>query len=236
MAKKKVVMILLEGPSDATALGKYFKDFFSGDRVVTKILHTDITSQKGVYPDTIKAKVGCKINDELHRLKLNKSDLMRVIHVVDLDGAFIPDIAIKLDETKTTFIYKDDGIHYKDVNAVVNRNTQKKQNIETLYKNTSGICGGVMYHIYYMSCNLEHVLHNLRQVAAEDKEGLAYEFGARYKDDLPGFLKYMKESEFSVCSNYLESWDFITKDLRSLQRYTNIGLCLKKLAPSPIVL
>lgn len=28
MAKKKVVMILLEGPSDATALGTYFKDFF----------------------------------------------------------------------------------------------------------------------------------------------------------------------------------------------------------------
>ena len=126
MAKKKVVMILLEGPSDATALGTYFKDFFSGDRVVTKILHTDITSQKGVYPYTIKAKVGCKINDELHRLKLNKSDLMSVIHVVDLDGAFIPDTAIKLDETKDTFIYGDDGIYYKDVNAVINRNAQKK--------------------------------------------------------------------------------------------------------------
>lgn len=150
MAKKKVVMILLEGPSDATALGAYFKDFFSNDKVVTNILYTDITSQHGVYPDTIKAKVGRHISNELRRLKLTKSDLISVIHVVDLDGAFIPDTAIKLDETKDTFIYEDDGIHYKDVNAVVNRNTQKKQNVETLYKNTSGICGGVMYHIYYM--------------------------------------------------------------------------------------
>lgn len=227
MAKKKVVMILLEGPSDATALGTYFKNFFSNDKVVTNILYTDITSQYGVYPGTIKAKIGRHINNELRRLKLNKSDLMSVIHVVDLDGAFIPDTTIKLDETKDTFIYEDDGIHYKDVNAVVNRNTQKKQNIETLYKNTSGICGGVMYHIYYMSCNLEHVLHNCRQVATADKEGLAYEFRARYKEDFPGFLKYMKESEFSVCSNYLESWEFITEGLHSLQRYSNLGLCFK---------
>lgn len=227
MAKKKVVMILLEGPSDATALGTYFKNFFSNDKVVTNILYTDITSQYGVYPRTIKAKIGRHINNELRRLKLNKSDLMSVIHVVDLDGAFIPDTTIKLDKTKDTFIYEDDGIHYKDVNAVVNRNTQKKQNIETLYKNTSGICGGVMYHIYYMSCNLEHVLHNCRQVATADKEGLAYEFRARYNEDLPGFLKYMKESEFSVCSNYLESWEFITEGLHSLQRYSNLGLCFK---------
>ena len=220
-------MILLEGPSDATALGTYFKDFFLNDKVVTKILYTDITSQHDVYPDAIKAKVGRHISNELRRLKLNKSDLISVIHVVDLDGAFIPDTAIKLDETKDTFIYEDDGILYKDVNVVVNRNIQKKHNIETLYKNTSGICGGIMYHIYYMSCNLEHVLHNLRQVAAEDKEGLAYKFAAKYKEDLQGFLKYMKESEFSVCSNYLESWEFITEGLHSLQRYSNLGLCFK---------
>ena len=225
MAKKKVIMILLEGPSDATALGTYFKDFFSNDKVVTKILYTDITSQHGVYPNTIKAKVGTHITNELRRVKLNKSDLISVIHVVDLDGAFIPDTAIKLDETKATFIYKDDGIYYKDVNAVVDRNTQKKQNIETLYKNKSGICGGVMYHIYYMSCNLEHVLHNIRQASTEDKEGLAYEFAKRYKEDLHGFLNYITTSDFSICTSYQESWEFITKDMRSLQRYTNVGLC-----------
>ena len=227
MAKKKVVMILLEGPSDATALGAYFKDFFSNDKVVTNILYTDITSQHGVYPDTIKAKVGRHISNELRRLKLTKSDLISVIHVVDLDGAFIPYTAIKLDETKDTFIYEDDGIHYKDVNAVVNRNTQKKQNVETLYKNTSGICGGVMYHIYYMSCNLEHVLHNIRQVSPEDKEKLAYEFAERYKGNMNGFLKFLKESDFSVCTNYKDSWDFVAEELHSLERHTNVGLCFK---------
>ena len=227
MAKKKVVMILLEGPSDATALGAYFKDFFSNDKVVTNILYTDITSQHGVYPDTIKARVGRHISNELRRLKLTKSDLISVIYVVDLDGAFIPDTAIKLDETKDTFIYEDDGIHYKDVNAVVNRNTQKKQNVETLYKNTSGICGGVMYHIYYMSCNLEHVLHNIRQVSPEDKEKLAYEFAERYKGNMNGFLKFLKESDFSVCTNYKDSWDFVAEELHSLERHTNVGLCFK---------
>ena len=236
MAKKKVVMILLEGPSDATALGAYFKDFFSNDKVVTNILYTDITSQHDVYPDTIKAKVGRHISNELRRLKLNKSDLISVIHLVDIDGAFIPDTAIKLDETKDIFIYEDDGIHYKDVNAVVNRNTQKKQNIETLYKNTSGICGGVMYHIYYMSCNLEHVLHNIRQVSPEDKEKLAYEFAERYKGNMNGFLKFLKESDFSVCTNYKDSWDFVAEELHSLERHTNVGLCFKKLAPTPLFL
>ena len=218
-------MILLEGPSDVTALRIFFKNFFSNDKVVTRTLYTDITSQHGVYPNTIKAKIGRHISNELRRLKLNKSDLMSVIHIVDLDGAFIPDTAVRLDKTKMTFSYEDDGIYYKDIKSVVDRNAQKKCNIEALYKNTSGICGGVTYHVYYMSCNLEHVLHNIRQAIDEDKVRLAYEFAERYKDDLHGFLHYITTSDFSICTSYQESWEFITKDLHSLQRYTNVGLC-----------
>ncbi len=227
MAKKKVVMVLLEGPSDATALGKYFTDFFSSDRVVTKILHTDITSQYGVYPDTIKAKIGSHISDELRRLKLNKADLLQVIHLVDTDGCFISDSCVKLDATKSTFYYGNDGIYHKDVQVVVDRNDQKKRNIEALFKNTSGICRGVEYHIYYMSCNLEHVLHNIRQAPADDKERLAYDFAERYNGNLNGFLKFLIDSDFSVCTNYKDSWDFITAGLHSLERHTNVGLCFK---------
>lgn len=227
MAKKKVVMILLEGPSDSTALWEYFKDFFSSDKVVTKILYTDITSQHGVYPNTIKAKVGGRINDELRRLKLKKVDLLQVIHLVDTDGCFISDSCIKLDITKNVFHYEDDGIYHKDVQAVVDRNAQKKSNIETLFKNTSGICGGVVYHIYYMSCNLEHVLQNIRQAPADDKERLARDFAERYKGNLNGFLEFVKNSDFSVCTNYTDSWEFIAVGLHSLERHTNVGLCFK---------
>lgn len=48
MAKKKVVMILLEGPSDATALGAYFKDFFRMIRLLLTF-YIQISHRSTVY-------------------------------------------------------------------------------------------------------------------------------------------------------------------------------------------
>lgn len=64
-------------------------------------------------------------------------------------------------------------------------------------------------------------------MSPEDKEKLAYEFAERYKGNMNGFLKFLKESDFSVCTNYKDSWDFVAEELHSLERHTNVGLCFK---------
>ena len=50
----------------------------------------------------------------------------------------------------------------------------------------------------------------------------------KYKDNIPEFLDFISNSDFSVVDGYKESWDFIKQDLHSLERYTNLGLCFKE--------
>lgn len=48
MARKKIVLVIVEGPSDASALERYFVKYFDSDRIVTKIIHGDITTDKNI--------------------------------------------------------------------------------------------------------------------------------------------------------------------------------------------
>lgn len=38
----------------------------------------------------------------------------------------------------------------------------RRENINTLSTNISGICNGIPYKVYYISCNLDYVLYNLQ--------------------------------------------------------------------------
>ena len=225
MARKKVVMILLEGCTDEEALGTFFVDYFTNDKVITNVLFTDITSENSSKPTTIKAKVGNSIKEKLKQSKLNIRDVIEVIHIVDMDGAYIDDAYIYIDPEQTTFRYDETGIYCKDKTKVSNRNHRKRQNIETLGRNTSGICNGISYHIYYMSCNLEHVLHGIIAAPKNMKSELAARFANEYGDNLEKFLGFIKNSNFSVNDSYEKSWEFITEGLHSLERHTNLGLC-----------
>ncbi len=77
-----------------------------------------------------------------------------------------------------------------------------------------------------MSCNLDHVLHDKQNSSDEEKEKNALAFAKRYRQDVDGFIKFIAESDFSVTSNYVESWNYIKQGVHSLERHTNLGLCL----------
>ena len=47
----------------------------------------------------------------------------------------------------------------------------------------------------------------------------------KYKNDIPAFVKFIRESDFSVIDDYASSWKFIAKELHSLERFSNLGLC-----------
>ena len=84
------------------------------------------------------------------------------------------------------------------------------------------------YKVYYMSSNLEHVLHNVLNASDDVKESLAHHFHKKYRNDLDGFIDYISNSSFSVKEEYITSWDFIKQNNNSLKRYTNINLCFVK--------
>lgn len=59
----------------------------------------------------------------------------------------------------------------------------------------------------------------------KEKEENAYKFAEKYKNDIPGFLRFISYSDFSRIEDYKESWNFIKEGVHSLERFTNFGLC-----------
>ena len=64
-----------------------------------------------------------------------------------------------------------------------------------------------------------------------EKEADAFAFAKKYRDDIPSFMKYISESDFSVVGSYPQSWQYISEGLHSLERHTNFGLCFQTEVP-----
>ncbi len=228
MAKRKIVFVIVEGPSDDEALGVLFSKIYDKDSVYVHIIHGDITTQTGVTSANIVSKVGNCIRHYATQNHYRASDFKDIIHIIDMDDAYIPDSAIKKDETAVKPFYSTNKIHSANPEAIINRNVRKRENIDRL--KSTGHIWKLPYGIYYMSCNLDHALYGKLNSSDEEKEKDAYLFAKRYRNDISGFIKYIKESDFSTGSDYKESWDYITKDLHSLERHTNLGLCFNESA------
>lgn len=67
MARKKVVLVIVEGPSDDTALGIMLNQIYDKDSVHVHIMHGDITTRKGVHSDNIVAKIGNELYRTLYK-------------------------------------------------------------------------------------------------------------------------------------------------------------------------
>lgn len=224
MARKKVVLVIVEGSSDDTALGVMLNQIYDKDKVYVHIMHGDITTRKGVRSDNIVGKIGNEIRKYAKSNRYTSKDFKQIIHIVDTDGAYIPNENIILDSAHNKIFYESDGIHTPDQQGIIDRNKQKTDNLYRL--RGTGQIWNVPYRIYYMSCNLDHVLHNKRNSMDDEKETDAYIFAKKYKNDIEGFVKFICESDFSVSGDYKESWVYIENGLNSIDRYTNLGICI----------
>lgn len=226
MARKKIVLVIVEGVSDDTALGVALNQVYDKDAVHIEILHGDITTKEGIISQNVVSKIGniVKAFAKAHRYK--SSDFKQIIHLVDTDGVYIPTDNIYEDPSLDILCYEDDGIYTNSIDRVVKRNRQKRENLYRL--RTTGTIWKVPYRVYYMSCNLDHVLHDKRNSSDEEKEDDAYAFAKRYKDDVNGFVGYMCNSTFSVNMSFKDSWRFIEDGMNSINRHTNFNICIEE--------
>ena len=61
MARKKIVFIIVEGPSDDEALGVLFSRIYKQQEVHVHIMHKDITAEFGSSSENIISAVGNEI-------------------------------------------------------------------------------------------------------------------------------------------------------------------------------
>jgi hypothetical protein len=226
LARKKVVLVIVEGPSDDTALGIALSQVYDRDLVYVHIMHGDITTRKGVNSQNIISKIGNEVQTYAKSQHYKASDFKRIIHIVDTDGAYIPDDCVLEEKAAANIRYESEGIYTDDVNGIIARNKAKADNLYRL--RTCGNIWNIPYRVYYMSCNLDHVLHDKRNSTDEAKENDAYVFAKKYKRDTDGFVKFICESDFSVNGDFKESWKHIETGMNSVERYTNLCICIRE--------
>lgn len=224
MARKKIVFVLVEGPSDDEALGVILNRIYDKNFVYVHVMRCDITTELDVNPGNIIAKIGDLVRKYAKDNSFRRSDFQQIIHITDMDGAFIPDENIIEDSSTEKPIYHPTEILASNKIGIEKRNLHKRENLNRL-AGASIIWTDIPYRIYYMSCNLDHALYGKLNSTDEEKEADSYHFAVKYKDDIPGFLRFISESDFSIMNSYAESWLYIKEDLHSLERHTNLGLC-----------
>ena len=221
--RKKAMIFILEGPSDDTSLTGSLKYIFASSRIEPLIMHGDITSDRNVTNRNIIKKLHEEIKAFCNKNFLTKGNILRIVHIIDTDGAFIPDELIQEDTDCRQIVYSENSIRCISKKNLIRRNHIKQQNLQKLL-DTHNI-GGLSYSVYYMSSNLEHVLHNRINLTDEEKEELSYDFAEICAEQPEYFIQLMTSQTVFIDGSYRESWDFIKSGKHSLERHSNLALC-----------
>lgn len=222
MPDKKVVLFIVEGITDETAIGHIVKRLNKDKKVFFQIVQTDITTQDSSNVSNIESRINEQIKLCMKQMHFTIKDIIKIIHLVDLDGAFVSDDAIVFKDTPK-IEYDLEHIYTSNIEFIRKRNQKKKQILNRL-SSTQRI-RGIPYSIYYFSTNMEHVFHNQQNVKDdEEKLNLANEIQDKFYDNPVNFIEFINDDKYALKDTYENTWEFIKKDNNSLKRYTNFNL------------
>lgn len=222
---KKVIMFIVEGPTDEDTLSPVIKRLFKNNNIRFHIVHGDITTDFNVNEREIIKEVNSHIEAEMRRYGYKKSDIIQVIHLLDTDGAFVPESCIIKGSTDR-IRYENNSIICREPDKIALRNRKKKAAVMRL-KGTKTI-KDIPYMALYMSRNLEHLLHNISDDLSDDEKiELADAFADKYIDNTEEFVEFISDRGFTVKGNLQQTWDFIFQGTNSLNRYSNFHLILE---------
>lgn len=236
MSKKKIVFVIVEGPSDATAIGTFFDYLFDSSEVHVEVMHCDILTEYLFNNKPFALPRNKNILIELKNIieaylennrQFKKSDISQIIHICDTDGCFAPDYAVSQDDSIKSIEYSETQIKVKEKPSFLKSKSFKADNINKLIS-AQYIWKDIPYRLYYMSTSIDHVLYNQLNLTDDEKENAAHSFVKQYLNNWNECKKLFSNSSFVVSGNYQETWEFIKKDLNSLKRYTNINQCFPK--------
>ena len=175
---KKIILLLVEGPTDEDALALVYSKLVREHDLEFDVLHTDITAGEDMTVKYIADRIQAEVAEYLQKHPyIVKEDILKVVQIIDTDGAFIPTSQIRQSDTGKTE-YFDTYIAAKNKDRLIRRNISKRRIVYHLMKSEE--VADFPYEIYYFSRNLEHVLHDISEDLDDDeKEDLAYEIAVQ---------------------------------------------------------
>ena len=225
---RKIYVFILEGESDKYALERILQKIYTNRYIYPIVINGDITSDYNIEDKDMLKELWKKISSAISRNKWKKTDIMQIIHIVDTDGAFIPPSSI-IQASVDEVTYFNDRIECSNPITISQRNIRKMRRINIL--NSTPLLENIPYELYYMSCNLDHVLYNEQNLEDHLKTIKADQFSESFVGNERSFVSFIKDKCFGVPASYIESWNYIKKDLHSLERHNNFFLCFNKHNP-----
>lgn len=223
---KRLLLFLVEGATDKVLLENVLKKNISEKKICFKTVKGDITSEENTTPQNIESKINFYVKDFLSRNRaFRRTDITEIIHITDLDGAFVSDKRIVYDK-ETALRYEEKLIKSSKTFALIERNRRKSE----VLKHLSSIDNikGVGYSVYYFGINLEHVFTGDPNCCGEEKENAAFRAARSFIDREHEFLKFLEDNAVTGGLSYADSWEFASRGINSLRRITNIDLLLEK--------
>lgn len=157
---------------------------------------------------------------------ITKRNIAEIIHIIDTDGAYIRDDNIIEDASALSPIYSENNIRTSDFLSLSKRNEQKRSCLDKLISTRQ--IWNIPYHVYYMSCNLDHVLYGYINLDRTEKIKRALSFARKYSNNLTLFLDFLNNNLLCVSNDYYSTWNYIKKDNHSLERHSNINICFSE--------
>ena len=157
MKTKKVILFIVEGISDKTSFALILSNLIKTKNIQFHIVNGDITSDRYTTVTNAITKVHEQIKNFLENKFFQKKDILKVIHLLDTDGAYVGKDYIKEDDIEG-FLYSPDFIKAGNIDLVLARNDKKSRVVNKLSARPE--IASIPYSMYYFSCNLEHVLHS----------------------------------------------------------------------------
>lgn len=229
---KKIVLFIVEGRTEKISLELPLTDLLDSDKVLFKITEGDITSDYTTSTvanilETIVSYVEKFLNDEM----VYASDILEIIQIVDLDGVYIDERYVVYHDNDKV-IYGEEQISSKHPDKINVRNVNKALNLNMLKRTESIYVRNtkINYSVYFMSSNLDHVLHDNANLDDRYKMAKAESFADAYVDSLglSGFIDFFKSVMIDDNDNYEQSWNRATKNKNSLKRSSNFYVFLKE--------
>ena len=223
---KKTVFFIVEGNTDKTALEGIFKGIYRHKDIRFAFTNGDVTSDEKIDQSNIQNILYNMVKKYIDMNKLKKTDIWQIVQIFDTDGAYIPDDAVVVGESKS-FFYSTMNIACKDRQKVLERNLKKRAMIDFLLPLDN--IRGIPYRCYYMSSNLDHALYNKQNLEKQDKTKYADKFYAVFLGQEKLFIKFLElEAVNDVPESFPESWKYIKEGVHSLERHTNIHIYFKE--------
>lgn len=227
---KKLILILVEGKSDEASLEYVLSNLIKSEKVKFVICRGDITSDNKTTTRNVNKKITAKIKEFLDSSNglYSITDVNLIVHIMDTDACSIDECNI-VESDKNE--YQKTIVNTTSKNNILNRNRKKlailkivsSLNYLSFNINNSSLC--VPYTPYYMSCNLEHVLHNNPNIDTfDEKEYYSMKFSVKYLNKISEFVEFINSTNVGTNLSFTESWNNILRPENALKRETNLNL------------